>query len=51
MSLLLVAAALLIPTLLVVQVVRGRVRVQCCSTVPEADARMRAAVDGRLPGA
>ena len=51
MSVLLVAAALLIPALLVVQVVRGRVRVQCCSTVPEADARMRAAVDGPVPGA
>jgi len=51
MRLLLAAAALIMPAVLVVQVVRGRVRVQCCSTAPEADTRMRTAVDGRLPGA
>ena len=44
----LAAFALVVPVVLVVQTLRGRVRVQCCSVAPERDLRMR---DARPEGA
>jgi hypothetical protein len=41
MPYLLAAFAIVVPVLLVVQTIRGRVRIQCCSTDPSKDARMR----------
>ncbi len=41
----LAAFAIVVPVLLVVQAIRGRVRVQCCSVTPERDVRMRSALE------
>jgi hypothetical protein len=43
MPYLLAAFAVAVPALLVVQTIRGRVRVQCCGVDPALDARMRPA--------
>jgi len=46
---LLAAFAIVAPVVLVVQTIRGRMRLQCCSVDPMLDARIRNAVaeDGR----
>jgi hypothetical protein len=44
---LLAAFAIIVPVILVVQTVRGRVRVQCCAVEPGRDLRMRTGVDER----
>ena len=49
MPYLLAAFAIIVPVLLVVQTVRGRVRVQCCAVEPTRDLRMRAAFDEHTP--
>lgn len=41
--------AIAVPVLLVVQTIRGRVRVQCCSVDPSRDARMRDALAEHTP--
>jgi hypothetical protein len=41
MPYLLAAFAIVVPVLLVVQTIRGRVRVQCCAVEPGSDLRMR----------
>jgi hypothetical protein len=46
---LLAAFAIIVPVILVVQTLRGRVRVQCCAVAPEADLRMRTAFDEQTP--
>jgi hypothetical protein len=46
---LLAAFAIIVPVLLVVQTVRGRVRVQCCAVDPKSDLRMRGAFDEHAP--
>jgi len=46
---LLAAFAIIVPVILVVQTVRGRVRVQCCSVAPARDLRMRTASDEHSP--
>jgi hypothetical protein len=51
MPYLLAAFAIVIPVLLVVQTLRGRVRVQCCSVEPGKDLRMRDAVAEQPPTA
>jgi hypothetical protein len=45
MPYLLAAFAVIVPVILVVQAIRGRVRLQCCSVAPMEDARIRNAVD------
>jgi hypothetical protein len=45
----LAAFAIIVPVVLVVQTIRGRVRVQCCAVEPGRDLRMRPAVDERAP--
>lgn len=45
MPYLLAVAALVIPIVLVVQSIRGRVRLQCCAADPARDLRMRPAED------
>ena len=49
MPYLLAAFAIIVPVLLVVQTVRGRVRVKCCGVEPTRDLRMRAAFDEQTP--
>lgn len=49
MPYLLAAFAIIVPVILVVQTVRGRVRVQCCAVEPARDLRMRTAVDEHAP--
>lgn len=49
MPYLLAAFAIIVPVILVVQTLRGRVRVQCCAVSPESDLRMRAAFDEQTP--
>jgi hypothetical protein len=41
----LAAFALIVPIVLVVQTIRGRVRIQCCSCDPANDARMAGAFE------
>jgi hypothetical protein len=41
----LAAFALIVPIVLVVQTIRGRVRIQCCSCDPASDARMAGAFE------
>jgi hypothetical protein len=41
----LAAFALVVPIVLVVQTIRGRVRIQCCSCDPADDARMAGAFE------
>lgn len=49
MPYLLAAFAIIVPVILVVQTVRGRVRVQCCAVEPSRDLRMRPALDEPTP--
>lgn len=51
MPYLLAAFAIVVPVLLVVQTIRGRVRVQCCAVEPGRDLRMRPPVDSTAEGA
>jgi len=46
---LLAAFAIIVPVILVVQTVRGRVCVQCCAVEPSRDLRMRSASDEHAP--
>ena len=45
MPYLLAAFAIVIPVVLVVQSIRGRVRLQCCAADPSRDLRLRNAED------
>lgn len=49
MPYLLAAFAIIVPVILVVQTLRGRVRVQCCAVEPGQDLRMRTAFDEQPP--
>ena len=49
MPYLLAVFGLVVPVILVVQTVRGRVRVQCCAVEPGRDLRMRPAIDEHAP--
>ncbi len=49
MPYLLAAFAIIVPVVLVVQTIRGRVRVQCCAVEPARDLRMRGAFDEHAP--
>jgi hypothetical protein len=49
MPYLLAAFAIIVPVVLVVQTLRGRVRVQCCAVEPGRDLRMRGAFDEHSP--
>ena len=49
MPYLLAAFAIIVPVVLVVQTIRGRVRVQCCAVEPTRDLRMRGAFDEQSP--
>jgi hypothetical protein len=46
---LLAAFAIIVPVVLVVQTIRGRVRVQCCAVDPTRDLRMRGPFDEHAP--
>jgi hypothetical protein len=46
---LLAVFALVVPVILVVQTIRGRVRVQCCAVEPARDLRMRGAFEEQSP--
>jgi hypothetical protein len=46
---LLAAFAIIVPVVLVVQTLRGRVKVQCCAVAPQDDLRMRPASDEQTP--
>ena len=49
MPYLLAAFAIVVPVILVVQTVRGRVRLQCCAVEPARDRRMSVAFDEDAP--
>ena len=51
MPYLLAVFAVAIPTLLIVQTIRGRVRPQCCAVPADQDARMRDVGSAPSPGA